>query len=158
MKRFLIYTILIIGGVTIGWSYLPQNVKEKTTAFLGTVLRGDKKEIQEFIGDKILPKDPEEKREVLLGALKENILKIKKQVTGKAGGSFENTSSVQKGNSGLNSSLLKETEDIISKLEGISADASIGGKVVDKITQYILPERKIDLTPEEVKKICEEKK
>lgn len=158
MKRFLLYTILIIGGTAIGWSYLPENIREKTTAFLGTVLRGDKKEIQEFIGDKILPKDPEEKRAVLLETLKEKVLEIKKQ-TGdktKSGESFENTSSAQK-NSQTLAGAIKATEDIIAKLEGINTDASIGGKVVDKITQYILPGKKIELTKEEVKEICEEK-
>lgn len=156
MKKIFIYTILIIGGVTIGWYYLPEGAREKASAFIGTIWRGDKKEIREFVGDQLLPQDPKDRRSVLLNTLDKKIAELKKRVAAKAeliSGKGPKRTGLDT-NDGSAGAIIKEAEDIIKKLGAANTDASIREKVTDKILEIALPKKEVRLTPEQIQEIC----
>ena len=59
--------LLIAGAISASWYYTPTGIKGEILGFVG--LASPRREIKNFIGDVVLPADPEERREVLVLSL-----------------------------------------------------------------------------------------
>ena len=137
MRKFLLSSILIIFAVAAGWYYVPQDFKDKTAAFIGVAASRDTGEIKNFIGDVILPQDPEKRREVLVKELKKNLLEIKERAmnTGKA------ITFPKKLNTKTIEEIISSSEGIIKELEESNDDSSLGEKIQDRVLDLVLPSK-----------------
>ena len=144
----IIYTILIIGGLIFGWQYLPQTTRDKTTAFVGNVLRGQSLESAEAEGKEALPADPKEKRAVLIDRLKNNLGELKNAVSAPAA---KNLSSGQKQvkselpqvrDNAETLTLLEQSDQLLKKLEEANSGTTFSQDILNKPLDAILPEKK----------------
>ena len=135
MKKFFVSTTLIIFSVSVGWYYTPNAIREKMVAFVGLAAERNTGEIKNFLADTILPSDPQERREVLIGELKKNIAEIKRWSDPKTAQGGKNT----KIKTETTKELLEASEKALEELEKSSGDSSVGGVVADKILDAILP-------------------
>ena len=147
MRKFLLSSILIIFAVAAGWYYVPQDFKDKTAAFIGVAASRDTGEIKNFIGDVILPQDPEKRREVLVKELKKNLLEIKERAmnTGKA------ITFPKKLNTKTTEEIISSSEKIIKELEESNSDKSLAQEAGGKILDNVFPRRP---TAEQCQEIC----
>lgn len=134
--------------LTAGWSFIPQQAKEKITAFVGIAASRDTGEIKNFIEDVVLPKDPRERREKLLLELEKNISEIKHRaapVISKAGireTAKEPEGAVTKNRAAASlQQLVGASEKIIKELQESNDDKSLGQEAGGRILDIILPPR-----------------
>lgn len=145
MFKFFIYTFLVIAALVIGWHYLPDYVRDRAVAFIGIAARGDKQEVKKFVEDVVLPKDPKEKRKVLLEELKKNITELKKrnivsqEIKSQTNYNTESVTPLKKASA---DQLIGAAGGIIKELEDANGDGTIGQKITERIIDAILPPRK----------------
>ena len=140
MRKFLLSSILIIFAVAAGWYYVPQDFKDKTAAFIGVAASRDTGEIKNFIGDVILPQDPEKRREVLVKELKKNLLEIKERIV-KTEKDGKAAAPLKKINAKTIEEIISSSEGIIKELEESNDDSSLGEKIQDRVLDLVLPSK-----------------
>lgn len=129
-----------------GWRYVPSGVRAGILGFVGIAAQGNRAEVKHFIQDIVLPKDPQERRAALAGELEKNIAELKRRigadqggvtapsdlgVTPDAPGAAIRTASTQE--------LLSAAASMIKELESANKDESLGGKVMGRILDTVLP-------------------
>lgn len=145
MLKFLIYTFLVIIALIIGWRYLPDHIRDKTAAFIGLAARGNKQEVKRFVEDVVLPKDPREKRKVLLEELKKNITELKERNNLSLGVKPDTNHNIKSAihlKQTSSDQLIGAAGGIIKELEDANGDESIGQKITERIIDAVLPSRK----------------
>ena len=153
MRRLFIYTILLIFAGGISWTYLPRQARENFMAFIGVAARGNKEELREVLGDVILPKNPEERRGVLITELQKNIQEIKRRQAGAAAAADNRRSQMSWPD------LLESSEKILEELEDVNYDKSIGAKVTDQVLESVFPRKGFGdkSPPPECRLVCDKK-
>lgn len=144
MRRLIISSILLITLVGIGWHYTPQRVRERLLGFVGVAARGDADGVKKAIGDLVLPKDPEERRRVLIGELKKNVDELKRRaipgVEAETGAPVIRQSEAAEGAQAESAeAIIGNTEKLLGELAESNGDKSVGGTIVERIVERILP-------------------
>ncbi len=149
MKRLIVYTILITGGLSFGWKYLPQDARDKTTAFVGNVLRGQSQVSDVVTQEEALPSDPEEKRAVLIDRLKNNLGELKNTITTPAVKKSSALSDKQNQDempqvrdNAETLFLLTQSDQLLKRLEEANTDVTFGREIINRTLEVILPEKK----------------
>lgn len=153
MKKHFFLVVVLLFILTVGWYYLPINIRDKAAAFLGLALRRDSGEIKRFVADVALPQEPEKRRKVLLEELKKNVTEIKRRSATALKTSKEKDESYPDNSPDIPSSgktyptdastkeLITTSEQIIEELEKTISDQSLGRKLTSKILDTIFPSR-----------------
>lgn len=123
--------------IALGWYYVPQNIRDGLTAFIGLAARRDTGEIKTFLADTVLPEDPKERREVLIQELKKNISEIKKKATAESGN--EKIISSHKGKVVTEiDGLIGASEKALEELEKSNEDKPVSQTVTERVIETIL--------------------
>lgn len=131
MKTFLSLAVLV-SMLAIVWYYIPLPARDKVVAFIGGALERDSKEFPALIRDRVLPKNPEKEREVLLGELKQKLEEVKTIVSEEVA---ENASGDTSANISA-ADLISQSEEIIKALEEANQEKP---GIADKILEKIFP-------------------
>ena len=113
-------------------------------SFIGAAATRDTGEIKNIFKETVLPKNPEEKREVLIQELKKNLREIK-EVADPGNYISQNPKSSTAINKNTASSqnkikeLISSSENAIEKLEESNGDKSITEKITERVIEIILP-------------------
>ena len=75
--QLIITTIIGILLLAVVWYYVAEPTRNKVVTFTGKAVQYDPKELPALAKEEFLPKDPVEKREILISELKKNIENIK---------------------------------------------------------------------------------
>ena len=165
MKKFIFFIVLAAIIAMVIWRYMPENLRAKTAAFVGTAVRRDRSEIKRFVEDAILPQDQKKRRAVLIEELRTNIEEIKRRNIGSyesemgiksqknIGGKGEegsetvhnkNLKIADKTPSGFTTKeLIIRSENMIQELEGANDDENFLRKeVAVRVLDKILPPKK----------------
>ena len=148
MKKFFIYTSLVIFAIAVGRYYIPQSIKEKAMAFIGAAASRDTEEIKTFLGDTLLPQNPKDRREVLIKELKKDLYEIKRR-TKKTVKDGKTITPAEKFDNKTTEEIISSSEDIIKELEVSNNDRPLGQEVGERILDIIFPGRP---TPEQCSK------
>lgn len=109
---------------------------------------------RKFLEENIIPKTPEEQREILLNSLRERLREIKERIG--QGESPQTVSDTQqesyaqgtqeeagRDSSALSSQeLIREAEKLMGELEAVNRETSIGRRASDRVLDAILPKEK----------------
>lgn len=140
-KIFLFFLLIMAAG--IGANYFTSlksfadNVSNQYGAALILAINGKTVEVRNFIGDKILPKNPEEQRKELISELKDSLNQIKNRTLLNDKGA---TSTVMAAaNNDLVKKLINNSEQIVSQLETVNGNTGIVQTATDRILDVILP-------------------
>ena len=128
----------------VGWHYTPRHTRERLLGFIGIVSRGNVGDVKTAIGDLILPEDPEERREILIGELKKNLRELRAQAgegEAAADASGVQASAIAAASTG---ELIAASEDIIKELEAANGDKSVGGTIIERIIDRALPAQSVE--------------
>lgn len=145
MKKLLFTTTLTIVAIWAGWGYLPPNVRNKLTAFVGAARNGDMVEVageaKRIFKATALPGNPEKRRTVLLTELKKNLEAIKDTPLDASEEIKPKTSSRTNTEPGRASSgaVVESSKEIIKKLEEANDDTSVTTKIIERVLERILP-------------------
>lgn len=151
MKKHFFLLAVLLFILTVGWYYLPINIRDKAAAFLGIALRRDSGEIKRFVADVTPPQEPEKRRKVLFEELKKNVTEIKRRSATGVKTPKEKDESYPNGSPDIpNSSkayptdestqeLITTSEQIIEELEKTISDQSLGRKLTSRILDVIFP-------------------
>ncbi len=146
MRRFFFATVFMILAVGVGWRYAPQDARQRLLAFIGVANRVRPSGIAQEIKDKIMPEDPVARRAALTAALRQKIAEIQE------GAGVEK--SADRGGAPAGAPVLAGTPDthaasvgksaddaaqLVNQLEQANHDASVGGQVVQRVLNAILP-------------------
>jgi DNA primase catalytic subunit len=142
MIRLFFWTIVIAAGVWTGWYYTPAEIKGQILGFVG--LASQRREVKNFIEDGVLPPDPEERREVVVKELKKNVGELKRRSI--RSGTVEETA-LSAGEAGASpaiaaastASVAAAADKLLDELEKSSGDKSLGGRIIERILERILP-------------------
>jgi hypothetical protein len=142
MIRFLASTIVLIVGLGAGWYYTPVGVKERVLGFVG--LAAPRYEVKNFIDDVVLPPDPEERREVLVKELKKNVGELKRRSIRSGTVEEKALAAVEAGASpaiaaASTASVAAAADKLLDELEKSSSDKSVGGQILERIIERMLP-------------------
>ncbi len=138
MKKFFLTSSALVFILAAGWHYLPQTSRGKVISFIGAAASRDTGEIKNFIGDVLLPPDPEKRRTVLVEELKKNFSEFKRRSS--RDGSIKNgpSSSSQLGKA-TTQQILGASEKILAELEAANDDKSLPREAAERILDIILP-------------------
>ena len=134
--------ILAIG---IGWRYAPPAAREKLLGFIGVADRArsvDPAQVARDIKEKIMPEDPVARRSALVAALKEKMREIKDNTADETKAE-QSPASADAGAGRIPEASIGKTVDeaaaLVNQLEQVNHDASVGGQIVQRVLERILP-------------------
>ena len=139
MKRIIISSALLLILLVVGWRYTPRHARERLLGFIGVVSQGDADGIKKIIGDMVLPEAPEERREALIGELKENLRELSARTSDEAGLTGAGDTHDPTLAAAATGELIAASESIVKELEAANDDKSVGGTIVERIVDRILP-------------------
>lgn len=151
--KFFGTALLMIVLAAVGWRYVPLGMRAGILAFVGIAAQGNRAEVKHFIQDIALPKDPQERRAVLAGELEKNIAELKRRAESGTGGvaiSFDAVTIPGASGTAIRTAsaqeLLNAAESMVKELESANKDEALGGKVMRRILDTVLPAPPMCLT------------
>lgn len=151
-KKILAIFILIMAAGIASYYYLPigKSFAEQIKALVMLALNGTKEQVRGFIDDKILPKNPEEQRKILINELKNNLDQLKKKISGSNSNSnaanavsvgaknFVSSSRDYINNESVNN-LIDNSQNLINQLENTNGNNGVVQTAAERILEVILP-------------------
>lgn len=131
--KLIISTIIGLLALAVIWYYVPEPTRNKVITFTDKALQRDSSEIPAFAREEFLPKDPAEKRELLIGELKKNVEDIKKGLLAQAGTELPKS--------------IIESEKLLAELEHANKEKTITTGVLDRALDLVLPSRAKECVP-----------
>ena len=120
-------TIIGILLLAVAWYYVPEPMRNKVVEFTGRAAQHDPKEVPALAKEEFIPKDPVEKREILIADLQKSIENIK---TG-----TETAKSIA------------EAEKLLTELASANKEKTITTGVLDRALDLILPAKTQECVP-----------
>ena len=148
-KKILAIFLLIMATGIASYYYLPigKSLAEQTKALMILALNGTKEQVRGFIDNKILPKNPEEQRKVLINELKNNLNQLKNKISpaativsggGKSSISNPNPNLTNNSNNSV-ANFIDNSEKLINQLEAANQNRTITQNAAERILDVILP-------------------
>ncbi len=148
-KKILAIFLLIMAIGIASYYYLPigKSLAEQTKALMILALNGTKEQVRGFIDNKILPKNPEEQRKVLINELKNNLNQLKNKISpattivsggGKSSISNPNPNLTNNSNNSV-ANFIDNSEKLINQLEAANQNRTITQNAAERILDVILP-------------------
>jgi hypothetical protein len=130
----LIFSVVFgILALAVIWYYVPEPTRNKLVNFTGKVIQHDPKELPELAKRGFFPKDPEEKREILIGQIKTNLERIKTGLPAQTGTEVPKS--------------IAEAERLLVELKAANQEKTIATGVLDRALEAILPSKISECTP-----------
>ncbi len=125
--KLIISSIIGILALAVFWYYVPEPTRNKVVTFTGKAVQYDPKEIPALAKNEFLPKNPEEKREVLIAELKKNIENIK------AGTEIPKS--------------IIEAEKLLAELAVANKEKTVATGVLNRALDLVLPSKAPECAP-----------
>lgn len=125
--HLIVSTIIGILLLAVAWYYVPEPTRNKVVTFTGKAAEQEPGRITELAKEEFLPKDPVEKREILIGELKKNVESIK---TG----------------TDIPKSII-EAEKLLAELELVNKEKPIASNVLNRALDLVLPSKAQECVP-----------
>jgi hypothetical protein len=144
MKKAVFPAACLIFFVAAGWYMMPLRSRERASAFLAAVLNRDTRELKTVTEKKFLPENPVVRRKELLTTLKDRLGSARRAFEKNKNDSSAFSGAVPLSNLLEKSSpsaedLIRESEEIVRKLEEANGDQSIAAKTAEKILTAVFP-------------------
>jgi len=133
MRRFFVTSVLMVGVLTVGWSYAPDGMREKLLGFAGLANFGA---ITQALRDAVIPESPVARRASSTDALKQKIGAIRAGIAGAQNSGSPEASFVLMEDA---EKAADEAVKIIDQLEEANDDQSLGGRVAARVIDAVLP-------------------
>jgi len=131
--RFLFGIAILVAVGFVGWDFIPQNTQDTLRRVVGIIQKGDTQEFKTFIGDTVIPKNPKEQRDILIGELQKRTMALKERIAFGLEGMGGNEEVKR---------IIQETEEILANLQESNEDVSLREKITEVVFDNILFSRK----------------